>query len=155
MFRKIRKLPPAHTITVTASGASIHRYWDIPLEPPAQRKESEVLEEFRPMLDDIIRRHLISDVPLGVFLSGGLDSSSIVALMSRLNSGVHKAFSIGYDSRESELNYAQMVAQHCGADYHETRLTAAAFRDGLSDVVWHMDEPVADAPSVALYYLSK
>src|SRR5207248_4541219 len=101
MFRQIQKLPPAHTITVEASGIKIRRYWDIPFEAPRGRSESEVLEEFKPLLEEIIRQHLVSDVPLGILLSGGLDSSSIVALMSRLNLNGHKAFSIGYDSKES------------------------------------------------------
>jgi asparagine synthase (glutamine-hydrolysing) len=155
MFRQIRKLPPGHTVTVDASGARILRYWDIPLVAPHDRSESEALEEFKPLLDDIIRRHLVSDVPVGVFLSGGLDSSSIVALMSQLNLNGYKAFSIGYDSRESELEYARVVAEHCGAEYHEIRLTPLEFRDNLTNVAWHMDEPVADAPAVALYCLSK
>ena len=92
---------------------------------------------------------------MGVFLSGGLDSSSILALMSRLHPSGRKAFSIGYDSRESELRYARLVAEHCGAEFHEILLTPLEFREGLASAAWHMDEPVADAPSVALYYPSK
>ena len=120
MLQKIHKLAPAHTVTVNASGVKIRRYWDIPLEAARDRNESEALEEFSSLLDEILRQHLVSDVPLGVFLSGGLDSSSIVALMSRLNMRGYKAFSIGYDSRESELDYARAVAQYCGAEYHES-----------------------------------
>jgi asparagine synthase (glutamine-hydrolysing) len=155
MFRQIRKLEPAHSITVDASGTKTRRYWDIPLEAPQDRTESEALEELTPLLDDIIRQHLVSDVPVGVFLSGGLDSSSIVALMSRLHLSGRKAFSIGYDSKESELGYARLVAKHCGAEYHEIVLSPLEFREALTNVAWHMDEPVADAPSVALNYLSK
>src|SRR5215475_2869473 len=155
MFRQIRKLAPAHTVRVDATGVHTRRYWDIPLEAPRNRNESEASEELAALLDDIVRQHLVSDVPVGVLLSGGLDSSSIVALMSRLHLGGRKAFSIGYDSRESELDYARVAAQHCGAEYHEIRLAPSQFRDALSDVAWHMDEPVADAPSVALYHLSK
>src|SRR5262249_3828472 len=87
--------------------------------------------------------------------SGGIDSSSIVAVMSRIDPRRHRTFSIGYESPENELEYARTVARHWATDHQEICLTASAFRDALPDVVWHMDEPVADAPSIPLYYLSK
>src|SRR5215475_4050882 len=84
LFRDVRKLPPGHSITVQRKGITIRRYWEVPLEEPRKISEREAIEEFGSMLDQTIRMHLLSDVPVGVFLSGGLDSSSVVAVMSRL-----------------------------------------------------------------------
>jgi asparagine synthase (glutamine-hydrolysing) len=155
LFRSIHKLPPAHTITVNQSGATIRRYWEVPFDNPRHIGERQALEEFAGLLDETIRMHLVSDVPLGAFLSGGIDSSSIVAMASRANGRPLKTFSIGYDSGESELNYARVVAEHCRTEHREIRLTASHFRDLLPNIVWHMDEPIADAPSVALFCLSQ
>src|SRR5262245_55603710 len=99
--------------------------------------------------------HLMSDVPLGVFLSGGIDSSSIVAAMARLGVRKIKTFSVGYDSAESELEYARVVAKRYDTEHHEIRLTSSEFGELLPRVIWHMDEPVADAPAIPLYCLSE
>jgi asparagine synthase (glutamine-hydrolysing) len=155
ILRHIRKLPPAHTITVTSAGAAIRRYWDIPLDGPLQLTEQEALEQFGALIEETVRMHLISDVPLGAFLSGGLDSSAVVALMARVGTKDIKTFSIGYDSAESELQYAQLVADHFHTDHHPLRMTAGDFRDILPQIVWHMDEPVFEAPAIPLYYISQ
>jgi asparagine synthase (glutamine-hydrolysing) len=155
LFPNIRKLPPAHSVTVQRNHINVQRYWEVPLQDPKDMTEREALEEFGPLLDETVRMHMVSDVPLGVFLSGGLDSSSIVAVASRLSPRHIKTFSIGYDSSESELGYARIVAQHCSTEHHEMRLTPSAFRDCLPHMVWHMDEPLADAPSIPLYFLSQ
>ena len=155
LFRHILKLRPAHVLTVRENRIETRRYWDVPLDSLASMTEQQALSEFEPLLDETVRLHLLSDVPLGVFLSGGLDSSSIVAVMSRLGIQNIKTFSVGYDSPESELAGARIVAKHHHTDHHEVRLTASKFRDLLPRVAWHLDEPVADAPSVALFYLSQ
>jgi asparagine synthase (glutamine-hydrolysing) len=155
LFRKIRTLAPGHTMTVSQRGISIQQYWDIPLEPSRTINEKEALEQLSPLLDDTVRMHLMSDVPLGVFLSGGIDSSTVVAVMSRLGVRKIQTFSIGYDSAESELDYARIVAQHYATEHHEVRLTPSDFSDRLPSIVWHMDEPVADAPSIPFYFLSE
>jgi asparagine synthase (glutamine-hydrolysing) len=148
LFRDIEKLPPAHSILVQQSGITVERYWEIPMESPRTVKERDALDELDALLTDTVRMHLISDVPLGVFLSGGLDSSSLVSVMSRLGIQDLQTFSVGYDAPESELEYARLVASHCGTNHHEFVLTPSRFRDLLSKIVWHMDEPVADAPSI-------
>jgi asparagine synthase (glutamine-hydrolysing) len=155
MLRGVKKLPPAHTIRVDRSGVVIRRYWDAPLETAENACEEEKLEELHALLKETIRLHLISDVPLGAFLSGGLDSSTIVAMMAKLGAGDLKTFSVGYDTPESELGYAATVARQFDSDHHELRLTPAAFVDFFPRMVWHMDEPVGDEASIPLYYLSE
>ena len=155
LFRSIQKLPPAHTITVQQSGISIRRYWDVPVDTATTMTERQALEGFNGLLSEAVRSHLVSDVPVGVFLSGGIDSSSVVAMAAKITGQRLTTFSIGYDSSESELKYARVVAKHCATEHHEVLLTPSDFRDVLPQIVWHMDEPVADAPSIALFYLAK
>jgi asparagine synthase (glutamine-hydrolysing) len=154
MLRRVRKLEPGHTIRVTADGHRVSRYWETPLGPEIQIDEGEALERVEVLLKECLRSHLVADVPLGAFLSGGLDSSCVVGLMSHLGVADIKTFSIGYDSAESELDYARIVAKHFHTDHHELRLTPVSFRDVLPKIVWHMDEPVGDTASAPLYFLS-
>ncbi len=155
LFRKICRLPPGHTMKIFEGSMEIKRYWEVPLESPLKIDEQEALKELKVLLEDSIGRHLMSDVPLGVFLSGGLDSSAIVAIMSQLGVANIQTFSIGYNSAESELDYAQIVARHFKTEHHELRLSPSTFRDRIPNVVRSMDEPVADAPSIPLYCLSE
>ncbi len=155
LFRGILALAPGHTMTVCQGGVSNQQYWDIPLEPARVVTEKEAIEELSSLLDETVGMHLMSDVPLGVFLSGGIDSSAIVAIMSRLGVRNIQTFSVGYDAAESELDYARLVAKHYGTEHHEMRLTSAEFSNLLPAIVWHMDEPVADAPSIPFYCLSE
>jgi asparagine synthase (glutamine-hydrolysing) len=155
MLRGIRKLPPGHSLTVRETGSAVRRYWEMPLDGPRQITEAEALEEFGALLDETMRQHLVSDVPLGAFLSGGLDSSSVVALMSKIGVQDIKTFSIGYDSPESELPYARIVADAFHTDHHELRLSATGFRDVLPKIVWYMDEPVGNEASLPLYLISE
>jgi asparagine synthase (glutamine-hydrolysing) len=155
MLRGIRKLQPGHSICVNAQGAKVDRYWEVPLEPPLAMGEAEALERAGALIEECVRMHLVADVPLGSFLSGGIDSSAVVGMMSRLGVGDIKTFSIGYDSPESELGYARVVVDHFHTDHHELRLTPVAFREVLPKIVWHMDEPVGDPASIPLYYLSE
>ena len=98
----------------------------------------------------------MSDVPLGVFLSGGLDSSTVAALMAKLNRGPIQTFSVGYaEDAYSELPYAQTVAKHLGSEHHEVVLTSNQFFESLPQLIWHEDEPIAWPSSVALYFLAK
>jgi asparagine synthase (glutamine-hydrolysing) len=151
----VNKLPPGHTIRVDQNGVRISRYWEAPYEPAAHKDEDAALEELDSLLDEVVRMHLISDVPLGAFLSGGLDSSTVVGIMAKQGVADIKTFSIGYDSPESELDYARVVAEHFHTDHHELRLTPEGFRDFLPKMVWHMDEPVGDEASIPLYYLAQ
>src|SRR5579875_921791 len=155
ILKGIRKLPPGHTITVTSDGCALKKYWDVPLEPPVEIGGQEALAQLSVILEETLRLHLVADVPLGAFLSGGLDSSCVVALMSKLGATRIRTFSIGYDSPESELDYARAVAGRFQTEHHELRLTPAAFRDTVPTIVWHMDEPVGDTASIPLYYLAE
>jgi asparagine synthase (glutamine-hydrolysing) len=155
MLRGIRKLEPGHTIRVSEAGFQVKRYWDAPLEENTQISESAAIEQAGALLEEAVRMHLVSDVPLGAFLSGGLDSSCVVGLMAKLGVRDIKTFSIGYDSPESELPYARMVADHFHTDHHELRLSAVEFRDILPKIVWYMDEPVGDTACIPLYYLTQ
>lgn len=155
MLRGIRKLEPGHTILVKGDDVRTGRYWELPMETRTDITESGALEETGAILEESLRMHLVSDVPLGAFLSGGIDSSCVVGLMAKLGVADIKTFSIGYDSAESELDYARVVAEHFHTDHHELRLTPTGFRDILPKIVWHMDEPVGDTACIPLYYLAR
>ena len=155
MLRGIRKLEPGHTILVSSAGIQVRRYWDVPLRQPRKIAEADALEQTDALLRECLRMHLVADVPLGAFLSGGLDSSAVVGLMSELGVQEIKTFSIGYDDPESELDYARVVASHFRTDHHELHLTPVDFRDVLPRIIWHMDEPVGDTASIPLFYLSE
>ena len=155
MLRGIRKLEPGHTIRVARNEVRTERYWDLPMEMRANIGEAEAIEEAGAILEESLRIHLVSDVPLGAFLSGGIDSSCVVGLMAKLGVRDIKTFSIGYDSAESELNYARVVAEQFHTNHHELRLTSAGFRDILPKIVWHMDEPVGDTACIPLFYLAQ
>ena len=155
MMRGISKLEPGHTMLVSTQGVQIRKYWDVPLEPARNITEAAAIEETGTLLEECVRMHLVSDVPLGAFLSGGLDSSCVVGLMAKMGVRDIKTFSIGYDGPESELDYARVVARHFQTDHHELRLTPVEFRDVLPKIVWHMDEPVGDTASIPLFYLAQ
>ncbi len=155
ILKDVFKLPPGHSILVSETGVEVKRYWEIPVAAPRRVSERDAIEEFRALLEETLRMHLISDVPLGAFLSGGLDSSAVVGLMHKLGVGDIKTFSIGYDTPESELGYAKIVADHFHTDHHELLLTPTGFRDDLPRIVWSMDEPVGDEASLPLYCLAK
>lgn len=155
MLRSVKKLQAGHTITLHHGQAKIQQYWDVPLEEPRNLSEPEALEELADLLRGCVKSHLIADVPLGAFLSGGLDSSSVVALMRNVGVSDIKTFSIGYNTKESELGYAKIVADHVGTDHYPLELTASRFRDSLPQIVWNMDEPVGDEASIPLFYLSQ
>ncbi|MEQ1948430.1 MAG: asparagine synthase (glutamine-hydrolyzing) [Bryobacteraceae bacterium] len=155
MLEGVRKIPPAHSFVVSNGRIRLQRYWSLPEGPARRVSEADAVEEFRHLMDETLRLHLISDVPLGAFLSGGLDSSAVVAWMKRIGATDIKTFTVGYDSPESELPFAKRVAQHVGSDHHELILTPQHFRDLLPKIVWHMDEPVGDEASLPLYFLSE
>ena len=155
MLKGIRKLQPGHSIRVTTEGVQVRRYWDVPLQEPMRISEQEALEQTGALIEECVRMHLVSDVPLGAFLSGGIDSSLVVALMSKLGVRDIKTFSIGYDNPESELRYARVVADRFHTDHNELILSPVEFRDVLPRIVWHMDEPVGDTACIPLFYLAE
>jgi asparagine synthase (glutamine-hydrolysing) len=155
ILRNIWKLQPGHCVRVDRSGMRTRQYWEAPVGPSREVRLEDALAEFEQTMLDALRIHLISDVPLGVFLSGGVDSSAIVALMRKLGVSDIKTFSIGYDTSDSELPYAAMVVKRYSTQHHELHLSAEKFRDLLSDIVYYMDEPMADDSAIPFYCLSR
>ena len=158
MFVGIRKLMPGHTLEVAEAGErTIKRYWDLTTEPDrAPRSRKYYVSTYREMLEEAVSSHLMSEVPLGVFLSGGLDSSAVAALTRKIRGGRIKTFSVGYGEEQfSELGYAQEVARHIQSEHHEVRLSREEFFASLPNLIWHEDEPLAWPSSVALYFVAR
>ena len=164
MFRGIRRLMPGHWLTLQLSGAAppalrIEQYWNVPeagAPGPGYQDDREWIAETRRRLEETVRMRLMSDVPLGMFLSGGVDSSAIAALIKRLTDSPVKTFSVGYQEAEySELGYAAEVARTIGTDHHEVVVGMDDFFNTLPTLIWHEDEPIAWPSSVALYFVSR
>lgn len=152
-FAGVRKLLPAHVLTWQEGEISIRRYWDLP-DGESQMDEHEALDEFKRLFERAVARRLISDVPLGAMLSGGIDSSAVVATMARLSSRV-QTFSIGFDEKEfSELDHARRVAERFGTDHHELVVRPDAM-EVVPTLVRHFGEPYADSSALPTYYLAK
>ncbi len=155
IYREVRKLPAAHTLTVSASGIDEQEYWDLSFTPGPERSEEETARGLRDALTDSVSVHLMSEVPLGAFLSGGIDSSAVVATMARLIDRPVQTASIGFkESAYDELPYARRMAQAFGADAHE-RIVDANAADILDRLSWFYDEPFADSSMVPTYYVSQ
>ncbi|NEQ64715.1 MAG: asparagine synthase (glutamine-hydrolyzing) [Symploca sp. SIO2D2] len=156
LFADIRQLLPGHYLIVDAVGSVQEvEYWELTYSEEGQGSEQSYLEEFNSLLADAINLRLVSDVPFGAFLSGGVDSSSIAYWMSRQMSEPVKTFSIGFnESSFNELGYARQVAQHIQAEHYEQIVKADA-AEILPQLVWHAEEPTADSSMVAVYYLAQ
>ncbi len=157
LFESVFKLMPGHWLSYNGEDIKIQRYWDWQFdEPPTYLEDEFYIERFTELIEDSVRCHLMSDVPVGLFLSGGLDSSLIAAIMARLLSHPIQTFTIGFEDRYySEFEYARTVAAHVGAQHHEALITAQAFFDAIPKLIWHEDEPLKGAASVALYFISR
>src|SRR5712692_2481175 len=157
MLDGIEKLLPGHYLVVDQERIEDHQYWDVPFGQPEKHTEQEWIERTRSKLLETVRMQLVSDVPLGAFLSGGLDSSSIVAAMAQMTGRPVKTYSIGYQGEHSyynELPYAKVVAQAFGTDHHEI-VVRPEVSELLPKLVWHLDEPVADSACLTTYLVSK
>lgn len=156
IFKKIRKLPPAHIAVLSSAGFSLRPYWHLDMESTGDcNNEETVIEELRQRFDEAVRIRLISDVPLGAFLSGGVDSSAVVATMAVLDDHPVKTASIGFsDERFDELVYARAIARQYGTDHTEFVVEPDALAV-LDNIVWHFDEPFADASAIPTYYVSQ
>lgn len=154
MFTRIRKLPPGHSLTFKDGQVTIERYWHISYEPKLQLSEDDLLDELEQRMLETVRYHLISDVPVGAFLSGGLDSSLVVSMMSKVSGQPIKTFSVGVPYEDySELPYARMIAQQCNTQHYEETVFPSLVRV-LPELVWHLDEP-SDPLSACMYYISE
>jgi asparagine synthase (glutamine-hydrolysing) len=155
IFRGVKKLPPGHLLIWQNGRTRLERYWQIASDEPFSGSEQDAAARLREVLADAVRSHLVSDVPLGAFLSGGVDSSVVVGLMAEGGGAPVKTFSIGFDEPAfDELEHARRVANHFGTDHHElvVRPDALAILDRL---IAHFDEPFADPSVIPTWYVSE
>ena len=155
IFAGVRRLPPGHYLRWRLGRIDVRPYWRIAPDETFAGSEAEAVEALRGVLQDSVRSHMVSDVPLGAFLSGGVDSSAIVGMMAQASSRPVKTFSIGFDDPEfDELDHARTVARHFGTDHHECVVRP----DGLGildDLIGHFDEPFADSSAIPTWYVSE
>jgi len=157
-YSGIKKLPPGHTMTLAQDGKpEIRQYWDLDASKPHEsRDENYYVQSYRELLEGAVQSHLMSDVPLGVFLSGGVDSSAVAALMTKLRGEPVETFSVGYSEQTySELPFAHTVAEHIKSKHHDVLVSEQNFFDALPHLIWHEDEPITWPSSVSLYFVAK
>ncbi len=165
LFAGVKRLLPGHTMLWRESGEiEIEKYWDIEFAEDAngdghespRRSDADYIAEWSELFRKSVKLRLMADVPLGMFLSGGIDSSAIAAVMSGMVSDPIKTFSVAFQEREAnELGYARLVAEKFRTDHHETIVSPEDFFGALPRLVWHEDEPLAHPSSVALYFVSR
>src|SRR5262245_586914 len=156
-FEGIRKLLPGHLLTWSAAhGVQTRQYWALPNPPSVASTTFErAARDLEGRLSDAVSRHLMSDVPLGVFLSGGIDSSAIAATAARLTRDPIQTFSVGFAELDAnELPFARSMAERIGSIHRDITVSADEFFDVLPRLVWHEDEPIAFSSSVPLYFVS-
>ncbi len=152
----VHKLEPGHVL-VARSGSEpvIRRYWDVEFKPDHSRDEASFVDELRGLLDESVRMHMVSDVPLGAFLSGGIDSSAVVATMAGISDRPVNTFSIGFrEPKYDESGHARRLANQLGTEHRQLILEADAV-DVLDDITWHLDEPFGDSSAIPTYMVSK
>jgi asparagine synthase (glutamine-hydrolysing) len=159
MFKGIRKLLPGYWMEVNAQGrVTTHQYWDLNF---SQRTDNVSLEaaadQLSELLRETIRQHMISDVPVGFLLSGGMDSSAVLSYAARETDKEISTFTIGFDGKDivDERPYARLMAAKFRSRHYETTISAKQFWDYLPKLMWHLDEPVCEPPAVALHYISE
>jgi asparagine synthase (glutamine-hydrolysing) len=152
----VAKLEPAHLLVAGRQGTiRRERYWDVEFAPDEGRSEAYFVERLRELLEESVRLHLVSDVPVGAFLSGGVDSSAVVAAMAHQAAGPIKTFSIGFEDADyNELAYARLVAERLGAEHHALVLDPDV-RSSLDEIAWYLDEPFGDSSAIPTYMVSK
>jgi asparagine synthase (glutamine-hydrolysing) len=155
IFAGIRKLPPGHVLRWQNGAVRVRQYWQLPAEDQPPTSEAEAVERLRIILRDAVRSHLMSEVPLGAFLSGGVDSSLVVGLMAEASSRQVQTFSIGFgEPVYDELEHARSVARHFGTDHHEFEVTPDAMGI-LDNLIAAFDEPFGDSSAIPTWYVSQ
>ncbi len=154
LFKHVKKLLPSHYLVLKNGKITINKYWSLPSPKVKNWTETEAAKELRKLLEKSVAQRLISDVPLGAFLSGGIDSSTIVGLMSKVMKEPVKTFSVGFGEESDELKHAKVVAEHFGTDHHELLVTSS-FAKCLPEIVYHTDVPTADPTCIPTFYLSE
>ena len=157
LFRGVRRLPPGHTLVWQEGRVEIKRFWDVSFaKHESPLSDREYVEQFDQLFTESVRLRLMADVPLGMFLSGGIDSTAIAGVMSKLVSDPIKTFSVAFAEREAnELEYARMAARAFKTDHHEIVVSPQEFFDALPAMVYQEDEPIAHPSSIPLYFVSK
>lgn len=158
IFQDVHKLPPGNYLIFKNGCVQVRQYWDFLYEQPQSKpfqNEEDCLRELRVLLDEAVRMRLVADVPLGAFLSGGIDSSTVVGLMSQHSDRPVKTFSIGFhEDSYDELKYARLAAKKFGTEHHEFIVTSDIC-EVIDELVWHFDEPFADSSAIPTYMVSK
>jgi asparagine synthase (glutamine-hydrolysing) len=153
IYRSIRKLPPAHWAIFSRAGLRIEQYWDLDYSKKIRISDREALEAFEEKFTEAVRLRMISDVPLGALLSGGVDSSAVVAAMAKLSPAPVKTFSVGFHEQDfDELPYAEKVARICGTEHHPQIVTGDV-ESILPKMVRHYGEPYADSSAIPSFYV--
>jgi asparagine synthase (glutamine-hydrolysing) len=157
LFNGVKRLLPGHTLTWKAGRITIRPYWDLSFAAPTEtRSDAELVAEYAERFREAVRLRLMADVPLGMFLSGGIDSAAITATMATLVQDPIKTFSVAFREREAnELHYARLVAERYRTDHHEVIVSPEEFWGALPSLIWHEDEPLAHPSSIALYFVSR
>ncbi|HLM01379.1 MAG TPA: asparagine synthase (glutamine-hydrolyzing) [Pyrinomonadaceae bacterium] len=158
LFRNVKRLLPGHTLIWKDGRVIIEKFWDVSFEPKhaEKKRDAEFVDEWRELFRKSVELRLMADVPLGMFLSGGIDSSAICALMARMVDEPIKTFSVGFGERKAnEFAYARLVADTFKTDHHEITVTPEQFFEALPKLIWHEDEPLGFDSSIPLYFVSK
>jgi asparagine synthase (glutamine-hydrolysing) len=158
MYAGIHRLPAGHTLTWHDGAIRIEQYWDLSFDEGSldDRSDASLVEEYGERFRDAVRMRLMADVPLGMFLSGGIDSAAITAVMSKMVDEPIKTFSVAFAEREAnELQYARLVSTRYATDHHEVVVSPEEFFGALPKLVWHEDEPIAHPSSIALNFVSR
>jgi asparagine synthase (glutamine-hydrolysing) len=161
LFRGVKRLMPGHWLRWRDGEVRIEKYWDVHFNPQngdghSRRSDEDYIAEWTELFRTSVRLRLMADVPLGMFLSGGIDSSAIAAMMSQMVDTPVKTFSVAFKEREAnELEYARLVSRAFKTDHHEIIVSPEEFFKALPQLVWHEDEPLAHPSSVALYFVSR
>jgi asparagine synthase (glutamine-hydrolysing) len=159
LFAGISKLPPGHLLTCEEDGTvEVRRYWDAIVEnPDPPLSEAETIDRVRTLLAEAVEKRTMADVPFGVFLSGGVDSSATLAFLARTSNHPVRTFTVGFEGapRYNELEHARRIARQYKADYHEVIIGPEDAVEFLPEMIYHQDEPIADPVCVSLYYVSK
>ncbi|OEF98768.1 asparagine synthase (glutamine-hydrolyzing) [Desulfuribacillus alkaliarsenatis] len=154
MFKGIMKLPAAHYFTIENNEMNIERYWKVDFKPDESKDLNYFVEGIRDVMRDSVKAHLVSDVPRGAFLSSGIDSSAIVALVKEIEDV--RTFTVGFDcGKYNEADYARETANYIGTKHEDLTITSEMFWTNLPRLVWHQDDPVADPSAIALYFVAK
>jgi asparagine synthase (glutamine-hydrolysing) len=156
LIERIHKLPPAHSMIVSARGVKVQRYWNWTPQLRAATDEASLVEEYRALLEDAVRIQMRSDVPVGLFLSSGVDSAALLALMSQHTSDPVRTFTIGFENGEdtNETNDARKMARQFGAEHEEMIVTSEDYRKYYERYLWDVEEPVGNETAAAFYFVS-